>query len=178
MAIPYFKTLRYQVNKNPVVTLLLLILVVGIPIAFYTNKSEILPVFFVSLISAGVVYGTAQDSKNKLRLELFEKRYEIYEELMKILLYVQFNHKNDVEMKEVMVRDFCYNLKYHKISLMFGAEIEEQLRNLFSELRNIISRQKEGEGAEVCLCMEDMINKTITLFKPYLYFGDIKVGKI
>ncbi|MDE3016031.1 MAG: hypothetical protein KGI29_03815 [Pseudomonadota bacterium] len=68
---------------NKFVALLLCILLVGVIVAAYWSKEEILPTFFVSLVSLMVVYGSSQDSKNKLRLEIFEKRYAIYEELIK-----------------------------------------------------------------------------------------------
>ena len=175
MSISDCQTLRHQANKNPFITLLLEILIIGIVIAYCTGKYDILPVFFVSLISAGVVYGNAQDSKNKLRLELFQARYEIYEDLIKFCSHVL--QQGDIKEDGWKAAENSFRgLKYHKSSFLFGEEIEKYFREINHSFAHVVSfNNNSPEWLEHTTKILNINSDAPIKFKPYLYFGDIKV---
>jgi len=185
MAIPDFQEIKNTALENKFISLLLALFIIGVVIAFLVGKADILPTFFVSLISLSVVYGTAQDSKNKLRLELFEKRYEIYEDLIKFasnaLMYGNIN-----EDAEKAAHESFRGLKYHKSQFLFGDDIKDYFYELNKSYSHLVSHKTINNKSEQQIekwyehleKVQDIVKNAPELFKPYLYFGDIKGGKI
>ncbi len=171
-------------QKNKFFTLILFIFLIGIVVAACWGKEEILPTFFVSLVSLMVVYGSSQDSKNKLRLELFEKRYEIYEELIKFSSHTLQEGEIGVEAANAAYQSFR-GLKYHKSKFLFGDDVNNYFNEIngcfatMSAARGIIPSapgfqewtDKKFESLKKIMQITDVCP---TLFAPYLYFGDIK----
>ena len=136
-------------------------------------------------IASVVVYITFQQhktNKDKLRLDLFEKRYKVYKTLMEFLAHVVTY--GDVEEKKV----WTFNAETNDSVFLFGEEISSYINNVYKkawELRTANFKLEHQKFRSETLKQVDAtfnnredvfqwfskeLVKTQEIFKPYLKF--------
>lgn len=138
-------------------------------------------------------------NKEKFRLELFEKRWEVYESTIKFHEFVIKNRglvtnlkesdNEEMRQAEKLAHECFFGIGGHRSKFLFGNDV----RGNFNELENFF-RDKAFEpsygpyatdsyfGSEEGMTklvshqkfIEENLEKLFTLFSPYLYFGDYK----
>ena len=86
----YYKILSEKMKKNSNNIFLIYGFVVFIGTIFLSiiDKIENLPIFFVSVVALGFTHLSYYNSREKFRLDLFDKRYEIYRNSVEFCKYI------------------------------------------------------------------------------------------
>ncbi len=162
------------------IMLMTVLFIAGTILALSTGKEEILPTFYISCLSLIIIYQGSRDSWNKFRLELFEERYVIYEELLKFATETLKNAEISLEAAQAAEKSFR-NLKYYKSQFLFGNDIKKYFDEInssfawlsaFNDNQNISNWEIAQRGHFERI--EEIFDKATEIFTPYLYFGDVK----
>jgi hypothetical protein len=152
-------------------------------------KPEILPTFYIACITLLIVYKGSLDSHNKLRLELFKQRYEIYQELIKFSSRTLQTGKVEQDAIESAHNSFR-GLQYHASLFLFGEDIHAYFKEINHAFSSLTTYGKYI-GDEMAMRNEkyqtwmDIYHSSLQkvcsipdeapkIFAPYLYFGDVK----
>jgi hypothetical protein len=179
---------KYDWEKN-FVPVIVCIFVVSFLILIGTSKLELLPSVILGCITAIFAFCAYKYTKEKFRLELFEKRWEVYRNIAKFCsnaaIYGDLSPKPDNEDKE-KVRKEAYDAMgksfkgegYHLRSLLFSNDMEdtfEELNQAYAFLSShYLPSNQPFEGRDHLLKLRKIYEDLPNLFKPYLYFGDYR----
>ena len=137
----------------------------------------------VSLCVAYIAWQQWQVARNKLRLDLFERRYKIYEATRKFLgAIVQKAFFTEIQLHE-------YNVGTSDAEFLFGIEIVACLNKIYERAISLQTHQKVGETLPVgeerslhgraqeehVLCFGNQLTTLSKTFAPYLDFSQIQV---
>jgi len=148
------------------------------------------PTLIISCLALGFSFHAYKFSKEKFRLDLLDRRWEIYLEVLKFCSGVMTHgglprhDKNDEERNESVVNALkaanasFRGMGYHKARSLFGPEIHEEFEKLNEAYAWLVSQPKgegwsEKEDAHL-LYVCTIIEKLPDLFRPYVYFGEYK----
>jgi len=179
---------KYDWEKN-FVPVIVCIFVVSLLILIGTSKLELLPSVILGCITTIFAFCAYKYTKEKFRLELFEKRWEVYRNIAKFCsnaaIYGDLSPKPDNEDKE-KVRKEAYDAMgksfkgegYHLRSLLFSNDMEdtfEELNQAYAFLSShYLPSNQPFEGRDHLLKLSKIYEDLPNLFKPYLYFGDYR----
>jgi hypothetical protein len=179
---------KYDWEKN-FVPVIVCIFVVSFLILIGTSKLELLPSVILGCITAIFAFCAYKYTKEKFRLELFEKRWEVYRNIAKFCsnaaIYGDLSPKPDNEDKE-KIRKEAYDAMgksfkgegYHLRSLLFSNDVEdtfEELNQAYAFLSShYLPSNQPFEGRDHLLKLSKIYEDLPNLFKPYLYFGDYR----
>jgi hypothetical protein len=137
-------------------------------VAFCTKPHRVdyiawlLPVatFFLSVAVGIVAWLQWRVARNKIRLDLFDRRYKVYEATVRFL--------------RVSVQDFAhidlhlsvFNDETSNAEFLFDTDVVNYLEH--------IRQQAQNEGAAIWLSDPDRITATTKTFAPYLGFPNVK----
>jgi hypothetical protein len=132
-------------------------------------------------------------TRDRFRLELFEKRWEIYESTLRFCSAVLqqggiANHSQDEERNQRAINALLHaegsfrGTGYHKTKSLFGDDIISEFNKINEAYAFFVAySNREDRGTEETKRYYDHlknINKTVgklpDMFKPYMYFGDYK----
>jgi hypothetical protein len=144
----------------------------------------------VSIIALIVSVLAYQNANNKLRLDLFEARWEIYERILKFcstvsqLYGLPQSNNTDRDQKVIhaliSANESFYGLGYHRIKALFGNDIQElgeELVDIYSYFKTLDRSDSGNECHQRIKRVYEICNLLPDKFKPYVYFGDIKAPK-
>lgn len=169
------------IKANWFFTLLILVITISTLVLFCINKPENIPALWLSGFALGFSYNAYVYTKEKFRLELFDKRWDIYQNTLEFCSRVteqgslrRREGNDDQILKALLNAEGSFRgIGYHKTRALFGKDIWnlfDKLSKSFSYLRSGgISPEKEEETLNF---VWETVNKLPEIFKPYVYFGD------
>jgi hypothetical protein len=180
---------KYDWEKN-FVPVIVCIFVVSFLILIGTSKLELLPSVILGCITAIFAFCAYKYTKEKFRLELFEKRWEVYKNIsifcsivkkynrLRHDLHTNKNTTEDLRKAYDAIGKSCKGEGYHSRSLLFSDDVQDTFKKLdiiYAFLYNFYEHNLHEEGerghlSNLIKIYEDLPN----LFKPYLYFGDYR----
>lgn len=160
------------------------------------KKYDQLPATFFSAITVLFSYWAYKFSQDKFRLDLFDKRWEVYEHTLEFCSYVtqyaSLNMKEENKEPLIAAINAAHNsfrgIGWHKTQALFGEEIHTLFKKL-NESYGWLSTYSERpldpqESAEWpqkrhdnSMVIWNTIQTLPDVFKPYIYFGDHKNAK-
>ncbi len=157
------------------------------------NKSELIPGFCVSVIALGLTYWACIYSKEKFRLDLLDKRFEIYTKTLEFCsrvaaggtLQVRLNNQKNIERAIKAAHESFRGIGYHKTRALFGNEIWDLFDKLNDSYAALIAygdgSSNDEEGQKFAKLTSDALLDIISIsndlpnhFKSYVYFGNYK----
>jgi hypothetical protein len=165
------------------VFLMLVVVAIGAVVHLYgIDHLELVPNFVFGSSTAGLSFLAYQFSKAKFRLDLYEKRWLIYEELVQFLSLMQQTGPQTNEAK--IAAQGCLSGKgYHKSRTLFGDDIIvlfDKLNEAYSWLSinvnqgNLSNNEWERLQGEHSEFIATTTRKLPEYFNRYIYFGDYK----
>jgi hypothetical protein len=153
------------------------------------GKSEIVPSLWVSIVAATLSYFACFFSAEKVRLDLFDRRFAIYKDTLEFCSSVhslgsfQVNDNNREEVQNAMraAYDSFRGLGYHKSRALFGKDIWfqfDQLNKSFSYIKTYgndrvtLTPEQMTKLHEHEMKVSSLCDALPELFRPYMYFGD------
>jgi hypothetical protein len=137
-----------------------------------------------STLTAVFAYLAYGFSKEKFRLDLFDKRFAIYEETLKFCSQVMA--EGSAKEKAIMAAEGSFRgIGYHKAQALFGEDIHELFSRLNKSYAWLSAFAQAPSGSmtpdvwarahtEQLNFIWDTANKLPELFRSYMYFGDYK----
>lgn len=124
-------------------------------------------------------------TKERFRLELLEKRWDIYENTLKFCGAVLKHggipkHSDDENLKKEIVDLLMHaessfrGIGFHKSKSLFDPEINEHFDKINEAYAWFVKRNQSGNWHEKeyenLILIHNTVNKLPELFKPYVYF--------
>ena len=160
---------------------------------FYAGKPEIIATLWISAIALALSYNAYVFTKEKFRLDLLERRFEIYQDLLKFCslfathatLRSNDSNKEDVSEAHKAAHRSFRGIGHHKSKILFGGDIHalmDKLNVSYSFLNAQAERPDDPNEHQTWLqktyehtgFIVELIGKLPDIFKPYVYFGDYK----
>jgi hypothetical protein len=179
---------KYDWEKN-FVPVIVCIFVVSFLILIGTSKLELLPSVILGCITAIFAFCAYKYTKEKFRLELFDKRWEVCQNIAKFCsiaaIYGNLFHEPENEDKKKDLKE-AYDAMgksfkgegYHLRSLLFSKDVEDTFKKLneaYAFLSSYyLNSQQPFTGVEHLTNLSKIYEDLPDLFKPYLYFGDYR----
>jgi hypothetical protein len=171
-------------SRETGIILMLVVFSIGAVVHLYgLGHLELVPSFVFGFSTAGLGLLAYQFSKAKFRLDLYEKRWIIYENLVQFLSLMQQTGSSTPEVMDAA--QGCFRGKgYHKARTLFGNDIIElfdRLNNTFSwrlafdkNRNNLVQEDWARVSLEHDTFIDETIRKLPEYFRSYIYFGDYK----
>jgi hypothetical protein len=161
---------------------------------FFINKStkyEYVPATIFAGFTAFFSYYTYRFSKEKFRLDLFERRFAIYEKILEfcsiIVTYgdlpIGDNNKEErIRLQQAVDASFR-SIGFHKTRSLFGEDIYELCQKLnksyaffvsYSDPSGRNAQTYSKEWFENMTFMQNTIDNLPIIFESYISFGDYK----
>lgn len=149
------------------ILVILVLWIASFVILLRVDKAEQIPTMTFSAIAAGFAYQAYKYTKEKFRLDLFEKRMSLYEDLYKEV--------GQISVGSQRMPVATGGINHNKFYFLFGKEIE----NLIVEINGTLMELNFSTYGDVMLTGNEqrMMSYCIRLpevFASYLYFGDYK----
>jgi hypothetical protein len=176
-------------KKWPPVLFLILVFDILAIVLLHENNSSQIPAILISSVALGFSYYAYRFSKEKFRLDLLDRRWEIYEQALTFCSVVVTHaglpkHGKDERINKSIVlgleaaHDSFRGIGLHKTTSLFGSEVHEKFNQLNKMYAWLVAQPRNEGWVEEEYQNLSYILKTIeelpTLFKPYVYFGDYK----
>ena len=155
------------------------------------GKPEAIPAVFFSMVTALLGFWACSFTYQKLRLDLFEKRFEIYTHTLTFCSTVMqqgslnFRGENREQIRAAIeaAHQSFRGIGHHKAKALFGSDISElfeQLNQSYAYITAFGDQPARGGDpqeywhhvkriAEVASALPDK-------FKSYIYFGDVRLS--
>lgn len=153
--------------------------------------SGLIPIVF-SIVAVVFSFLAYQHAKDRFRLDLLEKRWEIYQEILQSCSIVLTHgglpkHGTDKGRNEDIIKALqsahksFRGIGHHKMKSLFGPEIYGKMDELNKAYAFFVTGFEGPEYAEkdseLLMSMYETTKELPELFKPYVYFGDYKIRK-
>ncbi|NDE90300.1 MAG: hypothetical protein EB059_04060 [Alphaproteobacteria bacterium] len=168
-----------------------IVVMVSILFLFHLKKAELIPTFFMSGTAAILSYSAYRYTKEKFRLDLLDKRVEIYNKALEFcslivtmggLIQIESNKELLVAAENAAHGSFR-GLGYHKTHSLFGQDIVDLFKKL-SEAYAYLNTHGQGlqnqtqeqinKHFEHVAYISDLVGQLPIIFKPYIFFGSYK----
>ncbi len=158
--------------------------IVSSVLLYYIDKWELIPQLWVSVAVAMLTYWACYSTSEKLRLDLFDKRFEVYSKTLEycgvVLRHASLNpnqnNHDEIEKAQAPAHESFRGIGYHKARALFGPDIQElfsKLNDSYAYISAFAHKKDETYHKHLTQTME-IARKLPDHFKPYMYFGDIK----
>lgn len=158
------------------------------------DKGELVPQLWVSFIAVCLTYWACLFTKEKFRLDLLDKRFEIYERTLEFCGLVTtagtLHPKDDdkgVVLAAIQAAEKSFRgIGYHKARALFGPEVSELFEKLnnsyaylsaFGNVNPSVNPRYADVPEKICghlTFIFETSGKLPEYFRPYVYFGDYK----
>lgn len=164
-----------------------------IMIFWLTAKWDLLPATFCTIITLHFSYYAYKFSKERFRLDLFDKRWEVYEKVLEFCstvtseggLVANERNKEDISNAIKAAHNSFRGVGWHKTQALFGNDIHQHFDKLNESYAWLVSHKnpprdetKRDKWAEDdyshTMFIWQTVNKMPELFKPYVHFGNYK----
>lgn len=156
-----------------------------------TGNFESVPTVVFGAITAILSYLAYRFSREKVRLELFDKRWAIYEETLKFCSLVTeqgtlrytADNKDQIESAIKSAHSSFRGIGLHRASALFGPEIQKLFDDLNKSYSWLVTYSDQSNGRDSNWPQKhyhhlkfiwDTVQALPDVFKPYMYFGDIR----
>lgn len=159
---------------------------VSIP-AFADGQFAQAPQLLVSMLALAVAYLACWYTAEKLRLDLLDRRFEIYRDVLTFCsvvtqhgtLRADENNREEIAKAILAAEGSFRGIGIHKSRALFGSDIHEFLNGVNRNFACIIAFQdddsKIDEYYASVMAVWDAIGVLPDKFKPYVYFGDYRL---
>lgn len=181
-------------SRTPIVPVGLALLgVIVVLIMIFQSKWEAIPTTVFSTLTAVFSFWAYEFSKERFRLDLFEKRWPIYEAILKFCSHViqQGRLKLDANSQEGTLaaiqaaEESFRGIGWHKSKALFGRDVIQLLEKLnksYAYLSSFHSAPEDpsertkwaDESNRQLLFIWETVNELPEKFRPYVYFGDYR----
>ncbi len=186
-------------GKKSFCFILILGLVSSVWVVFVKEEFQVLPVVIFSGLTAVFSFCAYKFAHEKFRLDLFEKRWEIYEKTLGFCSKVTTHggipkHSNNEELNKdatdaiIAAHESFRGIGLHKTRTLFGEDIHELFDKLNDSYSWLVSFEEQPIDAKErsewsqkerdhLIFVWETIKSLPDVFKPYMYFGDYKEFK-
>jgi hypothetical protein len=186
--IPSSSDLVGRLTWNGVTGFIIIAFLTSFAILAIANKWEALPATLFTAVAAWFSFAALRYSREKFRLDLYEKRLEIYFGIVEFCSRVEhygFRRETPEDREQLFktleIAQKCLRgLGYHRARTLFGDDIHDVLDKLNKStfwLQNHTTFRNKEDGdkwEEHTHFVGTMINQMPALFRPYIYFGDYR----
>jgi hypothetical protein len=160
---------------------------------YKSNKYEYVPATVFAGFTLFFSYHAYRFSKEKFRLDLFDRRFEIYKEIIEFCSIVSVqatlsandNNREEIKKAHQAAHASFRGMGYHKTHALFGEDIHELCKKLNNSYSHVVSLtespsdpQMRAQWAQDRMqhigFISDMTKQLPILFRPYIYFGNYK----
>lgn len=156
---------------------------------FSIDQLQYVPSTLLSTLAALFGYYAFQFSHEKFRLDLLDKRWQVYEQVLKFCSAVMKEggipkHSKNEAMNATALEalqaahESFRGIGYHKYKSLFGPEVYEEFEKLNKAFTWFVTRHKEGDWVQTeydhLEYVTELLAQLPDKFKPYVYFGDYK----
>lgn len=161
----------------------------AILILVYISKFEQIPTTLLSSIAVAFSAYAYKFSKEKFRLDLLDRRWEIYEQVLKFCS-VAVTHgglpkrSEDESINQSVIsgleaaHESFRGIGIHKTKSLFGPEVHEKFEQLNKMYAWFVTRPRTEDWVErehqYLGDILKIIEELPVIFRPYIYFGDYK----
>jgi len=177
-----------KLTWNGVTGFLILGFLASFAILVIAGKWEIVPATLFTTIAAWFSYAALRYSREKFRLDLFDKRFEIYSStvnfcgrVQQIGLFSDTPEQRSENVETMRIAEECFRgLGYHKSLALFGGDIHDLFKELNTACSWLSSRPNPRDDNEwkQWLKHSEFVVTTVDrlpdLFAPYMHFGDYR----
>lgn len=167
----------------------IVLVVVATGLFIYVDKPELIPQLWTSIIAVFLSYWACAYSAEKLRLDLLDRRFEIYSKTLDycsvVMSYASLERTKDnaeqIEKAMAAAHESFRGIGYHKTQALFGPDIVElfsRLNNSFAYISTYGKHESRGKDFDAQKYWHH-VNETVEIanrlpgyFKKYMYFGD------
>jgi hypothetical protein len=180
-----FGNLKAWLAKNAVQLVIFIFTITSVLILPSLDKSEMVPATLFTGLAALFSYQALSYSREKFRLELFEKRLEFYTSMVNLCSMVTqgyVEHEDDRREEVETARYECIRGHgSHKAHLLFGDDIVQKVKELdqaFTTLSMAHTARRSAahfdpqEEARAFTLFQETVSNLPVLFRPYIYFGE------
>ena len=178
-------------SEQILVGVAILAIVLLLAIAVGSEHFELVPATVLGGITALLSYAAYHFSREKVRLDLFDKRWEIYEETLKFCSAVtqegtlKIGKDNEAQIAGAIksAHSSFRGIGFHRASALFGDDVQQlfdELNRSYSWLVTYSDRTISGESdwpekhSKQLKFIWDTVQRLPEVCKPYMYFGDIR----
>jgi hypothetical protein len=179
-----FRGFRFRFIDLSMITLFGLIMTC---LLIYADKLEQIPTLWIALLAMLFSYSAYLFSKDRFRLDLLDRRFELYEKTLEFCSIV-FSHgslkptdQNNEQIERAIkaAHESFRGIGCHKARALFGDDIYELFQSLNKSFSHIMTYQHIENRDQMAYWghvthIADMTSKLPDHFKPYVYFGDYK----
>jgi hypothetical protein len=180
----------YELKIYPLKIIIFISIVILIGWILFIKSSIDINNYITSLLSLCalvVSFHAHKHTKEQFRLNLFDKRFEIYENLLKFCSFAQY--RGDIYSRNMTPEEFRQmgffadssfrGFGYHKSKAFFGPDIDIQLDKLNKLYSYLVVTPPHGDNAteyyEKFSEIMKIVNELPDIFRSYIYFGDHKI---
>ena len=160
--------------------------------AIYIGNLQLLYTAFFGALTAFFSYLALSFTREKFRLDLLERRWVIYENVLNFCSIasrnntLSFSNKNIAEIKEAhdAAEQSFRGIGYHKNRSLFGEdmiplfnEVDDYyiwLHGIYNQDTTEDRKKWSSDLLQKLKRNSEIINSLPDIFKPYIYFGDYK----
>lgn len=143
----------------------------------------------LSSVAVAFSYYAYRFSKERFRLDLLDRRWEIYQQVLKFCSVVATHgglpkRSEDASINKSVIsgleaaHESFRGIGFHKTKSLFGPEIHQKFEELNKMYAWFVARPRPDGWVDTEYQHLGEVLKTIeelpTIFKPYVYFGDYK----
>ena len=172
-------------------SVLLIMFVLSTALMIGVAKYDLLPQLWVSLVVAFLAYWAAYFTSERLRLDLFDKRFEIYEKAIEFSSVVMKHgslrstaaSSDDVGRAIREAYESFRGIGYHKARALFGVDIADLFKEINDSFTYVIAFQ-DAAVSEVSYAPDRYHERVLNIvsiaerlpddLRPCLYFGDYR----
>ena len=131
--------------------------------------------FFFGTFTASFAFLAYRFTKEKFRLDLYDKRWKFYENLISCLFLIsQLSFSIEVNREELYekINNSFRGIGFHSAYFLFSDDIGNLLNKINTKYSNLLGNpNKESELINESKCADSFINESKTLFKKYMDFS-------
>lgn len=177
------------ISKNWFFIFLTLLVINLTQLLISIDKLELIPSTFLTAITAALAYLAYIYNREKIRLDLFEKRWDIYTRVIDYCSVVstyaslRYDFTNQESQDNIRrgiqaAHESFRGIGFHKSKALFGDDVNNLFSRLSKSYAFLVSFDRNAERAREYteeLSFTFNIAKDLPdIMKPYLYFGNYK----
>jgi hypothetical protein len=153
----------------------------------FFKKEDLVPQLWLSIVAAVFAFFALIYSKEKFRLDLLDRRFEIYQKALEFctVIFEQGSLDPNERNREAIIHalqaahESFRGIGHHKTKALFGEDVSvlfDKINKSFSYISThgrIVDRDPQTYWKHVNFIAE-LPGQLPELFKPYIYFGDYK----
>ncbi|MFL5330300.1 MAG: hypothetical protein ACJ8C4_15475 [Gemmataceae bacterium] len=107
-------------------------------VQFFSSCAQVMVTGFLGYFAWRIARRQAQTANDKLKLDLYDRRYKVYECLMSLI--------NDAQGRVIPDPEFATHVRnLEQVQFLFGDEVEEWTKNIRKQLRNMNNARRNSE---------------------------------